>query len=167
MSSGESFPNLHGQLDVTDLSFQILDAPSWFSVCSPSFSYYILRTYIQQHSFSFYLNGYILMLLASLCIMCIFSFWVLRFGWILTWRILFHWWYLYDAQIHSWFSNNFSASTCRFISNRMCCWLSFFFFVEGENIYYSFYFNKNAHLELEFVAYSYACPNFFVHIFSG
>ncbi|KAL2897742.1 Structural maintenance of chromosomes flexible hinge domain-containing protein 1 [Bienertia sinuspersici] len=31
MSSGETFPNLHGQLDVTGLSFQILDAPSWFS----------------------------------------------------------------------------------------------------------------------------------------
>ncbi|WCJ31158.1 embryo defective 2410 [Euphorbia peplus] len=31
MSRGESFPNLHGQLDVTDLAFQIFDAPSSFS----------------------------------------------------------------------------------------------------------------------------------------
>lgn len=33
MSTGETFPNLHGQLDVTGLAFQIYDAPSWFSVC--------------------------------------------------------------------------------------------------------------------------------------
>ncbi|CAK7353462.1 unnamed protein product [Dovyalis caffra] len=32
MSRGETFPNLHGQLDVTGLAFQIYDAPSWFSV---------------------------------------------------------------------------------------------------------------------------------------
>lgn len=32
MSRGETFPNLHGQLDVTGLAFQILDAPSSFSV---------------------------------------------------------------------------------------------------------------------------------------
>lgn len=37
MSSGESFPNLHGQLDVTGLAFQIFDAPAWFSVC-PGFT---------------------------------------------------------------------------------------------------------------------------------
>lgn len=30
MSEGETFPNLHGQVDVHDLSFQILDAPSCF-----------------------------------------------------------------------------------------------------------------------------------------
>ena len=36
MSKGEAFPNLHGQLNVTGLAFQIFDAPSWFSVC-PSF----------------------------------------------------------------------------------------------------------------------------------
>ncbi|KAK9061014.1 hypothetical protein SSX86_018194 [Deinandra increscens subsp. villosa] len=34
MSQGESFPNLHGQLDVTGLAFQIFDAPSSFSVCT-------------------------------------------------------------------------------------------------------------------------------------
>lgn len=32
MSTGEIFPSLHGQLDVTGLAFHILDAPSWFSV---------------------------------------------------------------------------------------------------------------------------------------
>ncbi|KAL5975173.1 hypothetical protein ACLOJK_031852 [Asimina triloba] len=31
MSRGETFPNLHGQLDVNGLDFQILDAPSCFS----------------------------------------------------------------------------------------------------------------------------------------
>lgn len=31
MSKGEAFPNLHGQLNVTGLAFQIFDAPSWFS----------------------------------------------------------------------------------------------------------------------------------------
>ncbi|XP_051136836.1 protein TIC236, chloroplastic [Andrographis paniculata] len=31
MSKGETFPNLHGQLDVTGLAFHIYDAPSWFS----------------------------------------------------------------------------------------------------------------------------------------
>ena len=34
MSMGDTFPNLHGQLDVTGLAFQIYDAPSWFSVRS-------------------------------------------------------------------------------------------------------------------------------------
>jgi hypothetical protein len=38
MSKGETFPNLHGQLDVTDLDFQLLDAPSCFSVCLPILS---------------------------------------------------------------------------------------------------------------------------------
>lgn len=32
MEKGESFPNLHGQLDVTGLAFQIYDAPSGFWV---------------------------------------------------------------------------------------------------------------------------------------
>lgn len=32
MEKGESFPNLHGQLDVTGLAFQIYDAPSEFWV---------------------------------------------------------------------------------------------------------------------------------------
>ncbi|PIN14213.1 hypothetical protein CDL12_13167 [Handroanthus impetiginosus] len=36
MSRGETFPNLHGQLDVTGLAFQIYDAPSWFSDMSAS-----------------------------------------------------------------------------------------------------------------------------------
>ena len=36
MSRGEAFPNLHGQLNVTGLAFQIFGATSWFSV-SPSF----------------------------------------------------------------------------------------------------------------------------------
>lgn len=47
MSSGEVFPNLHGQLDVTGLAFKIFDAPSEFLVClsftcvlfSPSFRF--------------------------------------------------------------------------------------------------------------------------------
>ncbi|KAL9176932.1 hypothetical protein ABFS82_01G026400 [Erythranthe guttata] len=36
MSKGETFPNLHGQLDVTGLAFHIYDAPSWFSDISAS-----------------------------------------------------------------------------------------------------------------------------------
>ena len=32
MSKGDSFPSIHGQLDVKGLGFQILDAPSSFSV---------------------------------------------------------------------------------------------------------------------------------------
>ncbi|EXC20797.1 hypothetical protein L484_007379 [Morus notabilis] len=36
MSTGETFPNLHGQLDVTGLAFHIYDAPSWFSDVSAS-----------------------------------------------------------------------------------------------------------------------------------
>ncbi|KHN25513.1 hypothetical protein glysoja_043027 [Glycine soja] len=32
MSKGETFPNFHGQLDVTGLDFQLLDAPSSFSL---------------------------------------------------------------------------------------------------------------------------------------
>uniref|UniRef100_A0A2P2KTP8 Uncharacterized protein MANES_13G069700 n=1 Tax=Rhizophora mucronata TaxID=61149 RepID=A0A2P2KTP8_RHIMU len=36
MSKEETFPNLHGQLDVTGLAFQILDAPSLFSDISAS-----------------------------------------------------------------------------------------------------------------------------------
>lgn len=35
MSKGETFPNIHGQLDVTGLNFQLLDAASCFSVCLP------------------------------------------------------------------------------------------------------------------------------------
>lgn len=34
MSTGETFPNLHGQIDVTGLAFHIYDAPSGFSVRS-------------------------------------------------------------------------------------------------------------------------------------
>jgi len=33
MSKGDSFPSIHGQIDVKGLAFQILDAPSSFSVC--------------------------------------------------------------------------------------------------------------------------------------
>ncbi|KAM1200742.1 hypothetical protein ACFX2I_016981 [Malus domestica] len=36
MSNGETFPNLHGQLDVTGLAFQTIDAPSSFSDISAS-----------------------------------------------------------------------------------------------------------------------------------
>ncbi|TKY74672.1 hypothetical protein E2542_SST03435 [Spatholobus suberectus] len=36
MSKGETFPNLHGQLDVTGLNFQLSDAPSCFSNVSGS-----------------------------------------------------------------------------------------------------------------------------------
>ncbi|KAJ7966099.1 Embryo defective protein [Quillaja saponaria] len=32
MSRGETFPNLHGRLDMRGLNFQLLDAPSWFSL---------------------------------------------------------------------------------------------------------------------------------------
>ena len=32
MSRGETFPDIHGQLDVSDLAFQIADAPSSFTV---------------------------------------------------------------------------------------------------------------------------------------
>jgi len=42
MSRGESFPNLHGQLDVTGLGFHINDAPSSFSV-SLGFKYLLKR----------------------------------------------------------------------------------------------------------------------------
>ncbi|XP_048494076.1 protein TIC236, chloroplastic isoform X2 [Beta vulgaris subsp. vulgaris] len=48
MSSGESFPNLHGQLDVTDLSFQILDAPSWFSDMSASLCFRGQRIFLHN-----------------------------------------------------------------------------------------------------------------------
>lgn len=33
MSKDDSFPSIHGQIDVKGLAFQILDAPSSFSVC--------------------------------------------------------------------------------------------------------------------------------------
>jgi hypothetical protein len=33
MTKGDSFPSIHGQLDVKGLAFQILDAASSFSVC--------------------------------------------------------------------------------------------------------------------------------------
>ncbi|XP_021758082.1 uncharacterized protein LOC110723096 isoform X1 [Chenopodium quinoa] len=48
MSSGESFPNLHGQLDVTGLSFQILDAPSWFSDMSASLCFRGQRVFLHN-----------------------------------------------------------------------------------------------------------------------
>ncbi|KNA09855.1 hypothetical protein SOVF_149730 isoform B [Spinacia oleracea] len=48
MSTGESFPNLHGQLDVTGLSFQILDAPSWFSDMSASLCFRGQRVFLHN-----------------------------------------------------------------------------------------------------------------------
>lgn len=48
MSSGESFPNLHGQLDVTGLSFQLLDAPSSFSDMSASLCFRGQRIFLHN-----------------------------------------------------------------------------------------------------------------------
>lgn len=45
MSQGDSFPNLHGQLDVSGLAFQISDAPSSFSVCRNFTSLFIKIPY--------------------------------------------------------------------------------------------------------------------------
>ncbi|KAH9616453.1 hypothetical protein KSS87_018431 [Heliosperma pusillum] len=48
MSSGENFPNLHGQLDVTGVSFQILDAPSSFSDISASLCFRGQRIFLHN-----------------------------------------------------------------------------------------------------------------------
>ncbi|KAL5559228.1 hypothetical protein UlMin_035439 [Ulmus minor] len=48
MSTGESFPNLHGQLDVTGLAFQICDAPSWFSEISASLCFRGQRIFLHN-----------------------------------------------------------------------------------------------------------------------
>lgn len=50
MSRGETFPSLHGQLDVTGLAFQILDAPSWFSGISASLCFRNQRIFLHNTS---------------------------------------------------------------------------------------------------------------------
>ncbi|KAL4579660.1 hypothetical protein LXL04_015816 [Taraxacum kok-saghyz] len=50
MSQGETFPNLHGQLDVTGLSFQISDAPSSFSDISASLCFRAQRIFLHNAS---------------------------------------------------------------------------------------------------------------------
>ncbi|XP_050388315.1 protein TIC236, chloroplastic isoform X2 [Argentina anserina] len=50
MSSGESFPNLHGQLDVTGLAFQTIDAPSSFSDISASLCFRGQRIFLHNAS---------------------------------------------------------------------------------------------------------------------
>ncbi|KAI4316260.1 hypothetical protein L6164_024257 [Bauhinia variegata] len=48
MSRGETFPNLHGQLDVTGLDFQLLDAPSYFSNISASLCFRGQRIFLHN-----------------------------------------------------------------------------------------------------------------------
>ncbi|KAJ9563032.1 hypothetical protein OSB04_008192 [Centaurea solstitialis] len=50
MSEGETFPNLHGQLDVTGLAFQISDAPSSFSDISASLCFRAQRIFLHNAS---------------------------------------------------------------------------------------------------------------------
>ncbi|XP_048227957.1 protein TIC236, chloroplastic isoform X2 [Ricinus communis] len=50
MSRGETFPNLHGQLDVTELAFQIFDAPSSFSDISASLCFRGQRVFLHNSS---------------------------------------------------------------------------------------------------------------------
>ncbi|XWS27153.1 hypothetical protein CRYUN_Cryun26dG0091100 [Craigia yunnanensis] len=50
MSRGETFPNLHGQLDVTGLAFQIYDSPSWFSDISASLCFRGQRIFLHNTS---------------------------------------------------------------------------------------------------------------------
>nr|GEW96720.1 embryo defective 2410 isoform 2 [Tanacetum cinerariifolium] len=50
MSEGESFPNLHGQLDVTGLTFQISDAPSSLSDISASLCFRAQRIFLHNAS---------------------------------------------------------------------------------------------------------------------
>ncbi|TKY58188.1 hypothetical protein E2542_SST15244 [Spatholobus suberectus] len=50
MSKGETFPNFHGQLDVTGLDFQLLDAPSSFSNISASLSFRGQRIFLHNAS---------------------------------------------------------------------------------------------------------------------
>ncbi|XP_022729806.1 uncharacterized protein LOC111284940 isoform X2 [Durio zibethinus] len=50
MSRGETFPNLHGQLDVTGLAFQIYDAPSSFSEISASLCFRGQRIFLHNSS---------------------------------------------------------------------------------------------------------------------
>ncbi|KAL4603693.1 hypothetical protein ACB092_10G142500 [Castanea dentata] len=50
MSNGETFPNLHGQLDVTGLAFHIFDAPSSFSDISTSLCFRGQRIFVHNAS---------------------------------------------------------------------------------------------------------------------
>ncbi|XP_075102117.1 protein TIC236, chloroplastic isoform X1 [Nicotiana tabacum] len=50
MDKGESFPNLHGQLDVTGLAFQIYDAPSGFWDMSASLCFRAQRIFLHNTS---------------------------------------------------------------------------------------------------------------------
>ncbi|CAI9094401.1 OLC1v1030130C2 [Oldenlandia corymbosa var. corymbosa] len=50
MSNGETFPNLHGQLDVTGLAFHIYDAPSRFSDVSASLCFRAQRIFLHNAS---------------------------------------------------------------------------------------------------------------------
>ncbi|XP_028200538.1 uncharacterized protein LOC114384905 isoform X3 [Glycine soja] len=50
MSKGETFPNFHGQLDVTGLDFQLLDAPSSFSNISASLCFRGQRIFLHNAS---------------------------------------------------------------------------------------------------------------------
>ncbi|CAK8568700.1 unnamed protein product [Lathyrus sativus] len=48
VSKGETFPNIHGQLDVTGLNFQLLDAPSCFSNVSASLCFRVQRIFLHN-----------------------------------------------------------------------------------------------------------------------
>ncbi|KAI5403590.1 protein TIC236, chloroplastic [Lathyrus oleraceus] len=48
MSKGETFPNIHGQLDVTGLNFQLLDASSCFSNVSASLCFRVQRIFLHN-----------------------------------------------------------------------------------------------------------------------
>ncbi|XP_078432268.1 embryo defective 2410 [Wolffia australiana] len=50
MSRGETFPDLHGQLDVSDLGFQIVDAPSSFSGVKASLCFRGQRIFLHNAS---------------------------------------------------------------------------------------------------------------------
>lgn len=50
MSRGETFPNLHGQLDVTGLAFHIFDAPSSFSDIAASLCFRGQRIFVHNGS---------------------------------------------------------------------------------------------------------------------
>uniref|UniRef100_A0A6V7QQ20 Translocation and assembly module TamB C-terminal domain-containing protein n=1 Tax=Ananas comosus var. bracteatus TaxID=296719 RepID=A0A6V7QQ20_ANACO len=50
MSKGDTFPNLYGQLDVRGLSFQILDAPSYFSELSGNLYFRGQRVFLHNTS---------------------------------------------------------------------------------------------------------------------
>ncbi|XP_072998908.1 protein SUBSTANDARD STARCH GRAIN 4, chloroplastic isoform X1 [Typha latifolia] len=50
MSKGDTFPNLHGQLDVKGLSFQIIDAPSCFSELTASLCFRGQRVFLHNTS---------------------------------------------------------------------------------------------------------------------